>query len=464
MAQGQRHNRFSLRPACQKDASFILRGFICLCCNLDDLVGLTTPCRWRLLPLPSLEVPAPIAGWLAQWQSAADGSVPTALTGNGTWGGRAAGHRSLPLSPPLLALPYKVPSRLSLRPSFGLSAGAYSSRLDRVCVGIWSDCTSAIDIATGRGGQHSDDALTINCRAATHILQAIGEPERICVRHTRSHVGDPGNEIADALAKRTCKGKGAIDCASISEVAAAARCQTLYPQDEARAEDAQAGAFVGRARFLREQLESQGMVVAALQETRARHSETYVSATHVRFTSAKFGDGTCGVELWFARECPFAWTAQGQPLYFHPSDFLVVHWSPRLLAVRFTRSTLRILFVCLHAPHSADAARDEWWSDLIVICSDASRNRLLLCFWAISIYTLMRRGVPPSENWFGPTRILRPLEPSLTFCTRAFCGFLARVSPATPGLVYHLATARWRRPCQNRLHCHTTGLAGATGR
>ena len=224
MAQGQRHNRFSLRPACQKDASFILRGFICLCCNLDDLVGLTTPCRWRLLPLPSLEVPAPIAGWLAQWQSAADGSVPTALTGNGTWGGRAAGHRSLPLSPPLLALPYKVPSRLSLRPSFGLSAGAYSSRLDRVCVGIWSDCTSAIDIATGRGGQHSDDALTINCRAATHILQAIGEPERICVRHTRSHVGDPGNEIADALAKRTCKGKGAIDCASISEVAAAARC------------------------------------------------------------------------------------------------------------------------------------------------------------------------------------------------------------------------------------------------
>ena len=62
----------------------------------------------------------------------------------------------------------------------------------------------------------------------------------------------------------------------------------------------------------------------------------------------------------------------------------------------------------------------------LAACSDALHNTRLSCFWAISIYILMRRGVPPLESWFGPTRIRLPLG-------RAPCGFPAHMNPATPG-------------------------------
>ena len=49
-----------------------------------------------------------------------------------------------------------------------------------------------------------------------------GGPQDILVRHTRSHVGDPGNEVADALAKHACRGGGAIDAVILHDFAQAA--------------------------------------------------------------------------------------------------------------------------------------------------------------------------------------------------------------------------------------------------
>ena len=146
------------------------------------------------------------------------------------------------------------------------------------------------------------------------------------------------------------------------------RADTVYPQDQHPDASELGGAFVGRAKFLGDQLGSQGVCVAALQETRSRSSETYVSRSHIRLTSAKSDDGSYGVELWFAREHAF------MPLYFQPDDCLAVHWNPRILAVRFTRSSLRVLFVCVHAPHS----RDGWWDDLFQLSRRITQDAYLV--------------------------------------------------------------------------------------
>ena len=84
---------------------------------------------------------------------------------------------------------------------------------------IVSDCMSAIGIATGTQGGTSEDPLVARCRSAMHLLQALKYPQDIVVRHTRSHVGDPGNEVADALAKRVCRRGGAVDAAILPDIA-----------------------------------------------------------------------------------------------------------------------------------------------------------------------------------------------------------------------------------------------------
>ena len=93
---------------------------------------------------------------------------------------------------------------------------------DHVHLEIVSDCTSAIGIATGTQGGTCEDPLVSKCRSAMHLLQALRTPHEITVRHTRSHVGDPGNEVADALAKRACHRGGAIDAAVLPDIARAA--------------------------------------------------------------------------------------------------------------------------------------------------------------------------------------------------------------------------------------------------
>ncbi|CAE7760750.1 unnamed protein product, partial [Symbiodinium sp. CCMP2456] len=61
-------------------------------------------------------------------------------------------------------------------------------------------------------------------------------------------------------------------------------------------------------------------------ETRAKATATIVSGSHIRFLSSR--DST--------------------PVKFEVGDFRVLHWSPRILIVRFARGTLRLLFVTCH--------------------------------------------------------------------------------------------------------------------
>ena len=119
-----------------------------------------------------------------------------------------------------------------------------------------------------------------------------------------------------------------------------------------------------RVPYVREQLEHEGCAVAALQETRAVNTSTVVSATHVRFLSARDSNGCFGVELWFSRTVPYGWIGR-HPVYFDVGDFRVLHWAPRHLIVRFAKGSLRIVFVTCHAPTADHADRPRWWQQFV---------------------------------------------------------------------------------------------------
>ena len=116
----------------------------------------------------------------------------------------------------------------------------------------------------------------------------------------------------------------------------------------------------GRVPYVREQLVHQQVLLAGLQETRAKETETIVSSSHFRFLSAADQRGCLGVELWVARTVPFAYR-HGKPLYFEAQDFRVLAWSPRYLVMRCQRSDLKLLIVVCHAPTASDPHRASWW-------------------------------------------------------------------------------------------------------
>ena len=118
--------------------------------------------------------------------------------------------------------------------------------------------------------------------------------------------------------------------------------------------------FEGRVPYIRHQIDWIGANVIALQETRAKSTETVHSATHCRFTSAADEGGNYGVELWFSKTVPFAWMQQDS-LRFDEDDFRVISWSPRHLFVRFVRGSTRLFFMTCHAPTAVDPGREKWW-------------------------------------------------------------------------------------------------------
>ncbi|CAE6942946.1 unnamed protein product [Symbiodinium sp. KB8] len=119
-----------------------------------------------------------------------------------------------------------------------------------------------------------------------------------------------------------------------------------------------------RVPFAREQLEAFGCAVAGLQETRAKSTTTVTSASHIRFLSGCDSKGCLGVELWFSKTVPFGWVGR-TPLLFAVSDFRVLHWTPRMLFVRYVKGALRILFVTCHAPTATSAERTTWWKGFV---------------------------------------------------------------------------------------------------
>ena len=175
-------------------------------------------------------------------------------------------------------------------------------------------------------------------------------------------------------------------------------------------EEDTAKGLVGRVPYIREQLEWVGIGLTGLQETRAKVTETVVSETHFRFTSAANHKGCLGVELWVSRTVPFAYQ-EGRPLLFSLEDFRVLSWSPRHLFTKCVRGSLRFLVVVCHAPTALDPSRDSWWrkfvddlhgyaGDLpVVVLGDL--NLRLSESWADRIGDLCwEEGASPPEPFF----------------------------------------------------------------
>ncbi|CAE7485179.1 unnamed protein product [Symbiodinium sp. CCMP2592] len=297
-----------------------------------------------------------------------------------------------------------------------------------------SDCLSALQQANGQWGSQSGDPLMKASRALLQLLCSVQPAFKGAVDHVHSHQGQPGNELADSLAKFAVRTTYTARLSSrAKELAQAIRDGSVqwwwlihtgavapqaWPQfygshlsdhhrfsDNSPPSDLEAKAwfgyesdlrhkpdltrlltlrlltvnvqtlndpsvpacdsrdFKGRAGFLREQLDSLNIHVAALQETRALASDTITSHSHIRFCSGKDSAGCLGVELWFSRLLPFLGD-RGSKTYFQPGDFLVAFADPRSLVVRFARGSIKILFVCVHGPTTCDPQRESWWAML----------------------------------------------------------------------------------------------------
>ncbi|OLQ00794.1 hypothetical protein AK812_SmicGene16487 [Symbiodinium microadriaticum] len=151
--------------------------------------------------------------------------------------------------------------------------------------------------------------------------------------------------------------------ASMSALFLTVNVQSLHPSRTPEPINDDARPFAGRAGLIREQLTQLGIGVAALQETRAHSNELFQSKTHLRFVSSRDVKGSYGTEIWFSRVHPFILHPIA-PIYFEPSDFLAVFWDPRVIAVRFARGSVKILFLSVHAPTSAYPGREDWWANL----------------------------------------------------------------------------------------------------
>ena len=211
--------------------------------------------------------------------------------------------------------------------------------------------------------------------------------------------------------------------------------QSLHPNRTPEPITEDARPFAGRAGLIREQLSQLGIGVAALQETRAQSNELFQSKTHLRFVSSRDAKGSYGTEIWFSRVHPFILHPIA-PIYFEPSDFLAVFWDPRVIAVRFARGSVKILFLSVHAPTSTDPGRDDWWANL---CRTIDRLRQTAQVVVLGDFNV---HVDRSYNERAGDLVWPSTSPS----PKAFCDLWL---PSTYSCCHTGPSATWRSPSGN---------------
>ena len=320
---------------------------------------------------------------------------------------------------------------------FWATAWLFGVNRDIACT-IHCDCLVAAYQANGKYGDSSASPFAATCRALVQALEARGTFHAASIRHVRGHQGHPYNELADTLAGANRVDDVAPHavyghlCRWATEgtlpwlwLSIAALCQPLlwpdfkghnfadpygnttlekplspqaffgnqisdvHPAKGNKIDFVLAGLFVSvnvqslceddssrlpnRTPFVREQLKGLGCAVTGLQETRAKQTSTIVSSSHIRFLSGCDSKGCLGVELWFSKTVALGW--QGStPIYFAIEDFRVLHWTPRILIVRYVHGGLRILFVTCHAPTATSPDRDAWWKGFVDLLLQTAKD------------------------------------------------------------------------------------------
>ena len=121
--------------------------------------------------------------------------------------------------------------------------------------------------------------------------------------------------------------------------------------------------LAGRPALIRRQVRELGINLLGVQEARTAAGARIVDGYVVLASGADRGN--LGCELWADTEIPYA-SVDGKEYFFHQSDFVAIHASPRILVVRLIARRLQCTVVVAHAPHSGVdvAARSLWWDDL----------------------------------------------------------------------------------------------------
>ena len=122
-----------------------------------------------------------------------------------------------------------------------------------------------------------------------------------------------------------------------------------------------------RAKEIMQQMHDEQYDVVAVQETRAKHDQTWTDGPYIRLISAG-NKGQGGVELWFHEYL----LSQKLGVQINEQDFTVWHNDSRVLAVHFDLDPVGVDIFCCYAPQSGKPDQEilEWWQYLEKIVAE----------------------------------------------------------------------------------------------
>ena len=280
--------------------------------------------------------------------------------------------------------------------------------------------------AKGSVGPSAHNEPYCHLRAAFQALEAMLPGDNLRVARTRSHAGEPFNELVDFFAKlegrnslylprqqvnmqtfgrilpilwiilsqdgdlpTLCGGGLAIippqvpttmfctdtpeevhnfDKMTISLSFASANVRTFY-----RGQDG----VPGKLQYVREQFQHLHLHFLGLQETRTPQCSSTAESV-LRLAS---GDrhGQQGVELWVNLSQPYGWHNR-QPLCLSKSHVVVTHTNPRYLLAHVCNEHLDFSIAVIYAPQSgiSHSEREEWWNTMTTLLRTVIGDRDLV--------------------------------------------------------------------------------------
>ena len=284
--------------------------------------------------------------------------------------------------------------------------------------------------AAGTMGISNPNMPFYHLRAALQALEAILPGDHLRIAHTRSHAGEPYNELVDHFAKlegrssqylprqsinfqtfgsilrilwiiltqdrdlpRLCEGGLAITPPRLPEAVANLSQPVANPAvsttSTATARTDIAISFAtanvrtfyrgtdgtpGKLHYIREQFKGLNLHFLGLQETRTSACSTTAESV-LRLAS---GDhhGQQGVELWINLQQPYGWQNK-RPLFITKNGIVVTYANPRCLIARVQNAHLDFHVAVIYAPQSgiAHSEREEWWHDMMIILQEHIRDK-----------------------------------------------------------------------------------------
>jgi ribonuclease HI len=279
--------------------------------------------------------------------------------------------------------------------------------------------------ASGTLGTSSPSTPFGHLRAAFQALEAILPEDHLRVSHTRSHAGEPYNELVDHFAKlegrdsqylprqqinmptfgrilrvlwmmlaqdgdlpRSCEGGLAIpppklpdDASPIVPITDARTVRTdvalSFATANVRTFYKGTDGTPGKLHYVREQFKHLHLHFLGLQETRTTTCST-TTASVLRLASGDH-QGHQGVELWVNLNQPYGWQ-NGRPLYFTKNDIVVTFASPRCMLAHVHNLQLDFMVAVIYAPQSgiSHSERADWWNDTMISIQDAVQDKDLV--------------------------------------------------------------------------------------